>query len=279
MEDVKVDMVLTDPPYNITQCEWDNIIPFNKMWKAVNGLTHPNTPILLFGINPFLANLITSNLSQFRYNLIWDKKQTSSPLHAKLRPQRSHEEIAVFYEAQPYYDPQMFTKNGELIEPKLVEEKKERVRPEKNKESVLKRRKRRKLHKSLVIGVDNHTKKINRNKGKKTYYSETHGNTYKRNRNWYDNGTRYPKSIITHVPLQTDECISSRRVHPTQKPVRLLEYLIKSYTKEGDTVLDFTMGSGSTGVACKNTNRDFIGIELNDDYFEIACERINQAGD
>jgi site-specific DNA-methyltransferase (adenine-specific) len=63
-------------------------------------------------------------------------------------------------------------------------------------------------------------------------------------------------------------------VHPTQKPVPLLEYLIKTYTNEGDTVLDFTMGSGSTGVACKNTNRNFIGIEMDKNYFDIAKNRI-----
>ena len=68
----------------------------------------------------------------------------------------------------------------------------------------------------------------------------------------------------------------SERVHPTQKPVDLLEYLIKTYTQEGETVLDFTMGSGSTGVACVNTNRKFIGIELDENYFNIAKERINK---
>ncbi len=64
-------------------------------------------------------------------------------------------------------------------------------------------------------------------------------------------------------------------MHPTQKPVDLMEYLVKTYTNEGDTVLDFTMGSGSTGVACVNTNRNFIGIELNKEYFEMASNRIN----
>lgn len=67
------------------------------------------------------------------------------------------------------------------------------------------------------------------------------------------------------------------KLHPTQKPVELLEYLIKTYTNEGETVLDNTMGSGSTGVACINTNRDFIGIELNDEYFKIAERRIEEA--
>ena len=68
---------------------------------------------------------------------------------------------------------------------------------------------------------------------------------------------------------------ATKYVHPTQKPVALLEYLIKTYTNENDTVLDFTMGSGSTGVACVNTNRNFIGIEMDKDYFDIADKRIN----
>jgi len=66
-----------------------------------------------------------------------------------------------------------------------------------------------------------------------------------------------------------------KTIHPTQKPVALLEYLIKTYTNEGETVLDFTFGSGTTGAACQNTNRNFIGIEMDDSYFEIAEERIN----
>tara|TARA_A100001201_G_C4072775_1_gene196356 strand:+ start:309 stop:1019 length:711 start_codon:yes stop_codon:yes gene_type:complete len=80
-------------------------------------------------------------------------------------------------------------------------------------------------------------------------------------------GYRYP---LTLLEFNRDKS----RIHPTQKPVALLEYLIKTYTYENDIVLDFTMGSGSTGVACKNTNRDFIGIELDQNYFNIAKERI-----
>ena len=68
-----------------------------------------------------------------------------------------------------------------------------------------------------------------------------------------------------------------KAVHPTQKPVALMEYLIKTYTLEGETVLDFTMGSGTTGVAAKNLNRNFIGIELDENYFEIAKKRIEEA--
>ena len=84
---------------------------------------------------------------------------------------------------------------------------------------------------------------------------------------------RYPKSILD-FSKQASECANSKSVHPTQKPVALMEYIIKTYTNEGETVLDFTMGSGSTGVAAINTNRKFIGIELDEKYFNIAKERI-----
>ena len=80
---------------------------------------------------------------------------------------------------------------------------------------------------------------------------------------------KHPKSI-----LEVSNADQKGKVHPTQKPVALMEYLIKTYTLEGETVLDFTMGSGTTGVACKNLNRDFIGIEKNETYFKIAKERI-----
>lgn len=82
-----------------------------------------------------------------------------------------------------------------------------------------------------------------------------------------NNGDRYPIDIIE---FERDK----EKFHPTQKPVPLLEYLIKTYTNEGDTVLDNCMGSGSTGIACKNTNREFIGMELDEKYFEIACKRL-----
>lgn len=82
-------------------------------------------------------------------------------------------------------------------------------------------------------------------------------------------GKRYPKRVLKF------NAIERGTQHPTQKPVALMEYLIKTYTNENETVLDFTMGSGSTGVACKNLNRSFIGIEMDDKYFEIAKQRIN----
>ena len=85
---------------------------------------------------------------------------------------------------------------------------------------------------------------------------------------------KYPESVQFFKAVPTS---NEGRLHPTQKPVALLEYLIKTYTNKSDTVLDFTMGSGSTGVACVNTNRNFIGIELDKEYYDIAKQRINEA--
>lgn len=107
------------------------------------------------------------------------------------------------------------------------------------------------------------------NKPKATHASVTSGVSNKKIVAYEDNGTRYPKDILRFNRVKL-----GGTVHPTQKPVPLLEWLIKTYSNEGDVVLDSTMGSGSTGVACVNTERQFIGIELDEGYFEIAKERI-----
>lgn len=102
------------------------------------------------------------------------------------------------------------------------------------------------------------------------------GNNYgkfeRKGKTLVNNGSRCPRSVIKFSNGNHNS------QHPTQKPVPLLEYLIKTYTNEGDTVLDNCMGSGSTGVACVNTNRDFIGMELDENYFQTAKERIEKAG-
>ena len=92
--------------------------------------------------------------------------------------------------------------------------------------------------------------------------------------NYRDDRTRYPLQLIK---INRDTIgVLGKNLHPTQKPVALCEYLIKTFTNENEIVLDFTMGSGTTGVACKNLNRNFIGIELDNNYFEIARNRINE---
>jgi len=217
-ESVKVDAIITDPPYGTTACKWDSVIPFDKMWPLLNALIKPKGAIVLFGSEPFSSALRISNIKNYKYDWIWNKKKGGNILNLKTQPYKIHEIITVF--------------NSSLYYPEM-ENQKPRT-------------------------------------GKVYSIGEANGiNAYGDTR-YYDK--KYPKSII-----EISNADNTNKVHPTQKPVALMEYLIKTYTLEGETVLDFTMGSGSTGVACKNTNRDFIGIELDDKYFDIASRRIKEA--
>ena len=114
--------------------------------------------------------------------------------------------------------------------------------------------------------TDCHIKKTNTNRSK----GVGHIGSEKKRVEFIQKKTGYPKSIQNFKPNNIG------KLHPTQKPVALMEYLIKTYTNEGETVLDFCMGSGTTGVACLNLNRRFIGIEKDPEYFKIATERINR---
>ena len=233
-EDVKVDMVLTDPPYGTTACKWDTVIPFEPMWECIDKLSNPTTPILLFGSEPFSSYMRLSNINNYRYDWIWHKNSSGDFALAKKRPMRYHELISVFYKKLPIYNP-IFQEYSDKM----------KVRFKNN-------------------------GKVNRDKQLEHSTNRIHGGLSLKSSGVNIKRGKYPECIQKFNSVRTSQ---GNRVHPTQKPVELLEYLIKTYTDEGDLVLDFTMGSGSTGVACKNLNRDFIGIELDNEYFKIAEER------
>ena len=212
--DGSIDLVLTDPPYGTTSCKWDTVIPFEPMWEQLKRVTKKNGAIVLFGSQPFTSALVMSNPKMFKYEWVWNKKQTGNPFLAKSQPLKVHENICVFSDKNHHYQPQM--RKGVL-------------------------RKKGGAKRSLLFG--GHT-------------TESFNDDY------------FPISILEEVNDRKN------KLHPTQKPVALMEYLIKTYTNEGETVLDFAMGSGTTGVACKNLNRNFIGIELDEAYYNKAKERI-----
>ena len=218
--DGSIDLVLTDTPYGTTACKWDSVIPFEPMWNQLHRIIKPNGTICLFGSEPFSSALRMSNIKNFKYDWIWDKKIPSGMSYARFQPMRQTENISVFCKGKTIYNPQM-TKRDKPIKGGGM-----------SKGETTNNQKLTALHK-----------------------------TYE-----YKN----PTNLIIFDKIRKGS------LHPTQKPVDLLEYLIKTYTNEGETVLDFTMGSGSTGVACKNTNRRFIGIEKDEKYYEIARQRICQ---
>ena len=239
-EGVKVDCILTDVPYGTTACKWDNIIPFEPMWERINKLIKPNGAVTLFGSEPFSSALRMSNIKNYKYDWKWDKVTGGGHLNAKHRPMQRFEDVIVFSKNKHLYNPQMEELTEEEYKKKISKIPKERYR----------------ISNSKLTGKRYDLPLLERNL-----------EDYKK---------RYPSNILVYSK-NMKECNNTRRVHPTQKPVDLLEYLIKTYTNENETVLDFTMGSGSTGVACMNTNRKFIGIELDENYFNIAKDRIENS--
>ena len=250
---VKVDAVITDPPYGTTACRWDSIIPFDKMWECLNKLIKDNGAIVLFGSEPFSSILRCSNIKNFKYDWVWEKQKAANFMGAKNAPLKYHELISVFSNGTHKYNPQKY----KVLEFSEIEKMDKKQLKEVFETKDYDR-----------YGKVDRRKTINNN----TTNKELIGIDLKRIRN-ADDGYRYPKSV-----LKINKEINTN-LHPTQKPVNLMEYLVKTYTNEGDIVLDFTMGSGTTGVACKNTGRKFVGIELDENYYQIACDRIqNEAG-
>ena len=238
--DKSIDLILCDLPYGSTQNKWDIRIPFEKLWIEYNRIIKDNGAIILFGKQPFSSFAIMSNLSNYKYSIIWRKNLKTGNLNARKMPMGAYEELMVFYKSPPTYNPQKI--------PRTFQQK---------------------------SGNKKNSKTTNYGKQKEDYID--------RQSDWL-----MPDDVIDYedwysmdaLDLANEmlyiKCVhnSSGKLHPTQKPVELCEYFIKTYTNEGNTVLDNCMGSGTTGVAAINLNRNFIGIELDKKYFEIAKERI-----
>ena len=217
IKDGSVDAIICDPPYGTTACKWDSVIDFDLMWEQLNRIIKPNGAIVLFGSEPFSSALRMSNIKNYKYDWVWNKKNSGSGLHAKKQPLKINEIISVF--------------NNHNYYPVMVK------------------------------GKMRNKKSYGSKKGSVTGEIKSNKDNF--------NDLYYPKNII-----EISNAGQKGKQHPTQKPIELMEYLIKTYTNENETVLDFTMGSGSTGVAAKNTHRNFIGIEQDESYFKIAQERI-----
>ena len=219
--DGSVDCVICDLPYGTTACAWDSVIPFDKLWEQYRRIIKRNAPIVLFGNEPFSTFLRVSNIKNWKYDWIWDKKMKVGFLNAKKRPLKQYENISVFSYGDCIYNPQM-------------------------------------------------TKGLFRNKKS---YDNREGNgdgVYRKFGNIdVKNDIYYPSNI-----LEYSNAAQKGKIHPTQKPVALIQYLIRTYSNEGDTILDNCSGSGTTAIAAIREKRNFIGFELNKEYYDKACKRI-----
>jgi len=219
--DGSVDMVLSDLPYGTTRNSWDSVIPLESLWAQYRRIVKSNGAIVLTAQSPFDKVLGYSNLLWLRYEWVWLKNQPTGHLNAARAPMKIHENVLVFYDKLPVYNPQR--REGEPY----------RRTP---------------------------TRSFSTNYGPQT--SET----------CQVAGGRCP---VTVVSFARDP--QSRHLHPTQKPVALFAYLIRTYTNPGDLVLDNCLGSGTTAVACIQEGRRCIGMEMDDVYYDLACKRVAEA--
>ena len=286
--DGSVDLILTDPPYGTVKgiggksnivhgmknrTNWDVTIDHFEMLEQCNRILRTNGALILFSQDPYTLKLAseTHENMPFSYRMTWLKDHFANSLIAKKAPVNYTEDVNVFFKKYDTlnqnplrhyakYLMEMANTNLKKINDDLGHRKFEHfayiestqfgICTEKTYMEFLKfyNIKNAKTYKELLKINNKFTRVFNLPEGKK----------------FKSNVLQYKKDYDGF--------------HPTQKPVALMEDLIKTYTNEGETVLDFTMGSGTTGVAAKNLNRDFIGIELDPDYFAIAEKRINEAG-
>jgi len=251
IEDNSVDLILCDLPYGTTDrsgvekkngnnrlLKWDTVIPLESLWLEYKRVLKPKGAVVLTADQPFTSKLIMSNIEWFKYEWIWKKKKTTGFLLANYRPMKQTEDVIVF---SPAHAAAASRHGGNMTyNPQGLIEKKVKKKNDPNRLGKF-------LHNPEHMG-----------KGNKLLHETEYEQKF----------TNYPSEIIEFG-------LDRNVVHETQKPVALMEYLIRTYSNEGEIVLDNCMGSGTTGVACINTNRKFIGIEKKDEYFDVAKKRIS----
>lgn len=294
--DASVDMILCDLPYGTMKganldgwcnqsTDWDEIIDTKLLFSAYERVLRMNGVAILFSQEPYTSHLRTFKAENFNflYPMIWKKDHFANALIAKKAPVSYFEDLNVF--AKRYDKEGLHPLRGYFSDVlKFIN-----VNGCKEINLILGHRKAE--HCFYVTGANNGSSQfglctkstydelinhfhIDKMEGFKDYEElQTIDRTFKRTFKRTFNIPKGQKFLGNVLEFKKDY----QRFHPTQKPVPLLEYLIRTYTNEGDIVLDNCMGSGSTGVACVNTNRDFIGIELEAKYYSIAEKRIKEA--
>ena len=284
IESGSVDLILTDLPYGNMNTDggrklgingWDLAIEPKKVFEIANRILRKNGKMVLFSQEPYTTKLINETINNipFSYRATWEKDNFAVALGAKVNMVSFTEDILVFsktvedkseHPLQDYFYDE-FVKSGITVKEycNKLETKHASHFFTKGMQFRVPNEKYLKQLQDLT-GLFNIT--IEEVKQKQKEFLDYNRTKFASTFNLWE-GKKYKSNILKYKKDYDG-------YHPTQKPVLLLEDLIKTFSNENDLVVDLTMGSGSTGVACKNTNRDFIGIEMNDEYYNIACKRV-----
>jgi hypothetical protein len=294
IDDNSIDLIFCDLPYGQTSCKWDCKIDLEKFWIEVMRIKKLHTPIFHTTTTKFGVDLINSAPKKcpFRYDLVWVKSSPAGFLSARKMPMRKHEMVYVFYEKLPFYDLSSHTH-------KFIKEvpTKRAGKDGVDNAGMIKNRSKsgmetiNKYDPPLPVSVIKGENNTYNTEGRKKPITREPPNKYDPplpvsvvkqdcyEKNKKDDSLRdgfRDKKYDPPLPNSLLEIKSTRGKHSTEKPIALMEWILKYYSKEGDIVLDPTMGSGSTGIACKNMNRNFIGIEKDPEIYEMAVNRIEE---
>ena len=219
-----IDLILCDLPYGTTQNKWDSVIPLKPLWQQYARILKPNGVVILTSQGVFTAKVILSMESWFKYKIVWEKSKPTNFLNAKKQPLRKHEDICVFYDRQPVFNPEMG--KGEPYDKGI---------------------RKNQLSGSYGDFLPSHVK---------------------------SSGERYPTDVVYFKTAESEGPVW----HPTQKPVELGRYLIRTYTNPGSLVLDNAFGSGSFLVASAMEGRNYVGIERNQDVHLFKRVQVDYVG-
>ena len=309
LKDKSIDLMICDLPYGETNCKWDIKIDMEQFWKEFKRVRKsPRTACIHFCSTKFGYELIKSWEKGFKMDMVWKKRNKTGGLQSRNRPMRNHEMVYFFYDQAPMYNRDKYHKRiqakpkveksdtaifgtepickvnfgtGKFFEPpnpaSVIEQMDEfgwstGKLPKEN-------RGKEGFEPKLPVSVVEEKPLNNPCDGKKSNLNSL-GINLNKHKN-YANQPNYTPLLPASV-LEEDEPVTmfestkvfiGKRHHQTEKPQDILEFFLKYWSNEGDTILDPTMGSGSTGVACNKLNRKFIGIELDETIFEVAKKR------
>jgi len=290
LSDNSIDIIIADPPFQrFLHLSWDRKIDFEPLWEQLWRVSKPNTPIFLFADFKFALEIYNSQPKYFKYEIVWNKGSTTTPLLSRKRFGKCTEYILVFYKKQCVYN---YAKYHKIIKTSKPKKTKKRAIMKHNSKMEINNTYEPKLPTNIIDcsfnnkksdGIVNYERCM---KGGARYKPTLPTNIIENEviekeeaiRDTWGKIIRYDNNYEPRLPCNVIKCQTKRNKKIikklTEKPQPILEHLLKYFSNEGDTCLDFCMGSGSMGVACNTLNRKFIGIEKNKEFFEITKKRL-----
>ena len=291
IKDKSIDFVYLDLPYGQTACDWDKKLDLKALWIELKRIAkNDRTPFFFSCTTKFGFELFNNSPKGFfRWDLVWEKNRAAGFLNAYKLPMRKHEMIYCFAKKSPDYDVSSHSEYTEQKEythrcngyGKDIENKcKAKTHKDPLPTSVLPPQEDHELvycfaKKTPEYDVSSHSEFIQETGRNKEHKIETYGKKGQKCVNSKTHKDPLPTSVLDIPSSWCKYKLDEKINHRTSKPVKLMEFLLKYWSKEGDTILDPTAGSGSMGIACKNMNRKFIGIEKEPEIFKIMEDRIN----